>query len=70
MQEASTTHAAAAVSTIKGVQDAQRLILSIRDGCAPADAVLAGLRLVEATNDAARLRGFCRGLQKTLERGT
>jgi len=65
---AATPNADTAVSVIEGGRDAHRLIIAISDGLAPADALLAGLRLVESTGDAARLAGFCRGLQKALER--
>ncbi len=57
----------AALSTIRGGRDAQRLVATIREGCAPADALLEGLRAIAATEDDDRLRGACRGLQKALE---
>ncbi|OYV00534.1 MAG: hypothetical protein CFE45_08740 [Burkholderiales bacterium PBB5] len=56
------------MSAIRGQQDAQRLIHTICDGCAPADALLEGLRQVRDTGDAERLRGFCREVQKLVER--
>lgn len=62
------TFSDAVMSTIRGGQEAQRLIFSIREGCAPADVLLDGLQAVQAVNDADRLRGFCRELQKSLER--
>jgi len=65
-----TPNADAAVSTIAGAQDAHRLLVSLRDGLAPADALLAGLRLVQSTGDERRLAGFCRALQKDLERAS
>ena len=58
----------AVMSTIHGGQDAQRLIHAVRQGCAPADALLDGLEAVQALNDADRLRGFCREIQKQIER--
>lgn len=63
-----TSNADVAVSTIAGAQDAHRLLIAIHEGCAPADTLLTGFRMVEGTGDAARLRGFCRELQKHLER--
>lgn len=58
----------AVMATIHGGQDAQRLLHAVRQGCAPADAILDGLLAVQALNDDERLRGFCRELQKALER--
>lgn len=58
----------AAIATIHGDQDAQRLEHTICLGCAPADALLDGLKQIEAAGNADRLRGFCRELQKALER--
>ncbi len=58
----------AVMSTIRGGQDAQRLVFALKDGMAPADALLDGLKAVQATGDAERLRGFMRELQKRLER--
>jgi len=58
----------AAMATIHGGQDAQRLVFAIRQGCAPADALLDGLKQVQSAGDDDRLRGFCRELQKALER--
>jgi len=56
------------MSSIHGGQDAQRLLATVRDGCAPADALLEALKQVQATDDPVRLQGFARGLQKALER--
>ncbi len=56
------------MSTIRGSQDAQRLIFAIREGCAPADALLEGLQGILALGDGERLRGFAREIQKRLER--
>lgn len=60
--------AAAAMSVIQGSRDAQRLVATIREGCAPADALHEGLDQVRGLADGDRLRGFCRELQKSLER--
>lgn len=62
-----TSLSSAAASTIQGGQDAQRLVATIREGCAPANALLEGLRAIAATKDEDRLSGACRGLQKALE---
>lgn len=59
-----------AVATIRGVNDAERLLVVLREGCAPADALLEALQAVLSLEDAERLRGFARQLQKTLERRT
>jgi len=66
---AATPNADAAVSTIAGAQDAHRLIATIREGCAPADALLTGLRMVQSLGDEARTRGAFREIQKLIERG-
>ncbi len=58
----------AAMSAIKGGQDAQRIAFALKGGMAPADALLDGLKAVQATGDTERLRGFVRELQKRLER--
>ena len=59
---------AGALSTIQGGQDAQSLVTTIREGCAPADALLEGLRAIAAAGNEDRLRGACREIQKALER--
>jgi len=64
----SLTDAETAMSVIRGSQDAQRLVASIREGCAPADALMDGVDRVRALNDDDRLRGFLREIQKALER--
>lgn len=64
----SPTLADVAMSAIKGGQDAQRIAFTLRDGTAPADALLDALKAVEAIGDAERLRGFMREIQKRLER--
>ena len=58
----------AVIATIHGGQDAQRLLHAVREGMAPADALLEGLQAVQALNDVDHLRGFCRELQKAVER--
>lgn len=63
-----TTMADTAMAAIRGTTDAQRLVHALREGCAPADAMHEALQLVLATKDSERLRGFCRELQKRLER--
>ena len=63
---ASFSHAA--LSAIRGTTDAQRLIFTIRDGCAPPDALLDGMVQVLKQGDPERTRGFFRELQKRLER--
>lgn len=56
------------MSNIVGCRDAQHLIFTVRQGCAPADTLLGAFKQVHATGDADRLRGFCREVQKVLER--
>ncbi len=58
----------AAMSSIRGTTDAQRLMATIRAGCAPADAMLDGMVQVLQLGDPDRTRGFFRELQKALER--
>lgn len=58
----------AVMATIQGQRDAERLLHAIRQGCAPADALLEGIQQVQQTNDEARMRGFARQLQKDIER--
>lgn len=58
---------ASSIATIEGERDAARLLYSVRMGCAPADALLEAFQKVEALGNAARTRGFARGLQKALE---
>ena len=57
----------AALSSIEGHRAAKHLLHALGGGCAPADLVLQALMQVQAHGDAARLRGFCRALQKRLE---
>lgn len=66
-------HAAVAdavMSNITGQRDAQRAIFAIREGCAPADALLDAFEILRGTGDADRLRGFARELQKAIERSS
>ncbi len=56
-----------AMSFINGGKDAQRLMAAIREGGAPADALLDGLAQVLQLGDPERTRGFLRELQKALE---
>jgi hypothetical protein len=58
----------AALSAVRGTTDAQRLMFAIRDGQAPADALLDGMVAVLKLGDPERTRGFMRALQKALER--
>lgn len=62
------TLADAVMSNIHGCQDAQAWIYTLRQGCAPADALLEALDQERATGDVHRLRGFVRELQKAIER--
>ena len=54
-------------AAIAGQQAGACFVRDLRDGMAAPDALC--LRLRELAGDAARLRGFCRALQKQLERG-
>jgi hypothetical protein len=58
----------AVMANINGQRDAQRLIHAVRQGCAPADALLEGITQVQTLGDADRVRGFVRELQKVIER--
>ena len=60
----------AAIAHVRGFEDAQRLLVALREGCAPADALLEALQAVLSVDGAERMRGFCRELQKRLERGS
>ena len=57
----------AALATIQGAKDGQRLVAVVREGCAPADALRDGILQVQATGDADRLAGCLRAVQKALE---
>ena len=52
--------------TIAGQADGSRFVRDLRDGIAAPDAMF--VRLQEIATDTAKLRGFCRALQKALER--
>ena len=62
-----TAVANAALASIRGCTDAQHLLHVLRQGCAPADALNEALSKLSALDDAERMRGFCRVLQKELE---
>ncbi len=53
--------------TIAGQQQGVRFVRDLRDGVSAPDALL--MRLREIAGDAAKMRGFCRTLQKFIERG-
>lgn len=54
--------------TIAGQQEGARFVRDLCDGVSEPDAL--HLRLRELAGDAARTRGFCRALQKHIERGS
>ena len=60
--------AEAALSTVAGQREAERLLLTLHDGCAPADLLTEALAQVQACGDQHMLRGFLREIQKQLER--
>ena len=53
--------------TIAGQQEGASFVRGLRDGVSAPDAML--IRLREIAGNAAKLRGFCRALQKFIERG-
>ncbi|MEW6706608.1 MAG: hypothetical protein AB1430_17305 [Pseudomonadota bacterium] len=55
------------MSNIRGQQDAQRVLYSVRQGFAAPDALHEAVREVLATGDEERTRGFLREVQKRLE---
>jgi hypothetical protein len=59
----------AALSAVRGTTDAQRLIFTVRDGQAPADALFDAAVAVANLRDPERTVAFYRTLQKVLERG-
>ena len=63
----SGTLADAALATAQGARDGQRLVATIRDGLAPADALLDGIKQVHVTGGGIRLAGLLRAVQKALE---
>ena len=54
--------------TIAGQQDGARFIRGLRESYCEPDAL--ATRLQEIADDAATMRGFCRALQKFIERGS
>jgi hypothetical protein len=64
----SRANADVTMSVIRGSADAERLVASIREGCAPADALMDAIEQVSGLDDDGRLRSFLRGVQKALER--
>jgi hypothetical protein len=68
MSDAAAGLADRTMSCIRGGTDAQRLLQVLYAGLAPADALHEALQAELATGDAERLRGFCRQLQKVVER--
>jgi len=66
-QQPEAPHANVEARQLAGATDAQRLLLAVRDGCAPADLLLEAFRQVQATNDAERLRAFARHVQSALK---
>jgi hypothetical protein len=63
-----TSLANAAWRAFEAAPTPQHLLHMLREGYAPADALHDALQLVLATGDAERAKGFCRLLQKHLER--
>ena len=61
-------HFKAIGDTIAGQQEGVRFMRELCDGIAAPDALC--LRLREIADDAAKMRGFCRALQKYIERGS
>lgn len=57
-----------ALSVVEGQEEAAQLLLLLREGMAPADLLHEALERVFRAGDAPRLRGWCRALQKALER--
>ena len=58
----------AIAQTIVGGQDGNSFIRGLRESYCEPDAL--ATRLLEIADDAATMRGFCRALQKYIERGT
>lgn len=59
--------AAAALAAIQGHVEAEDLLRELRAGIALPEALHEALQRLRATGDGARLRAFCRTLQKRLE---
>lgn len=57
-----------ALSVVAGQRDAERLLLTLREGVAPPDLLAAALMQVQAQGDPEMQRAWCRRLQKALER--
>jgi hypothetical protein len=55
------------MSAIQGARDADAVLLDVRLGCAPPDAVHEAIVSLPAGGDPDRLRAFARRLQKRLE---
>ena len=55
-------------AAIAGQREGASFVRDVRDGIAAPDALF--MRLQEIADDAAATRGFCRALQKFIERGT
>ena len=58
----------AIADTIRGQEEGARFVRELCDGLADPDAIF--MRLREIAEDAAATRGFCRALQKYIERGS
>lgn len=56
------------MSNIKGVQDAQKVLHSVRNECGSPDLLYEAFCQVHSLNDPERLRSFVRHLAKVLER--
>ena len=67
---AHTAVADAAAASVGGQLDAQKLLVAIRTGHAPADMLLSAIGEASAVEHPEHLRGFVRVLQKVLERTT
>ena len=57
----------AALSALRGEQDADNLLLKLRLGMAQPDALREALSKVQATGEEPRIRSFCRVISKALE---
>ena len=53
---------------VRGAADAERLLFTIGQGCAPADLLLEGIEQAQALGDRAYVQAFVREVQKRLER--
>lgn len=60
----------AVMANIAGQRDAQEVLASLRNGCAPIDLLLEEFDRVAAVGNAEHRRSFARTLQKALERAT